>query len=650
MKTAEIEVGKSYRAKVSGNLTTVRVEAIRKQAGFQGGRETTVFDVTNLTTGRRTTFRSSLKFRNEVGMEPPRASKRLIESAAKAAEAAVSHKPEVVETDTAPLGDNIGTPAPKHGLAQALKTRRNTTTDSAAHLIIEARAGTGKTTTLIEGLKRVKGIESLFTPSPQQDKVWNSMSLSSPYAQTICFVAFNTAIASVLKNRVPAGCEAMTMHALGRKALFRAFGNLELNQDRLNNLVSDELGENIRDIRRYKGELLNGINKVVKLCKQNLVGFIDGKLNIEGTDWDTDLEELSADNDLELNGNAQRIFKLVPKILNRCIDVRHGEIDFEDMYWLSIALDLPVPKYDLLLVDEAQDLNRCQQQLALKAGRRLILCGDPKQAIYAFAGADSRSMPRMSEILSATDRGCETLPLTVTRRCGKAIVDEARKIVKDFEAHESNGPGKVGHYRFEGDYKSDLPDNEMKSRMGYSCHVSDGDMVICRTNAPLVSQCFRFLKEGRKANIQGKDIGTGLIKLIDRMKCVTVVELFAKLDDWYHAESRKESAKRNPNEARLIALSDKFECLKCFCEDRTTVAEVKQRIETIFTDESQGGVLFSSGHKAKGLEAKRVFILKIKGGEIPHPMAKTEAAREQEMNLYYVMITRAIEELYFVTN
>lgn len=42
----------------------------------------------------------------------------------------------------------------------------------------------------------------------------------------------------------------------------------------------------------------------------------------------------------------------------------------------------------------------------------------------------------------ASKRGCAILPLTVTRRCGKAIVKEANKIVPDFKAHESNPEGR----------------------------------------------------------------------------------------------------------------------------------------------------------------------------------------------------------------
>jgi hypothetical protein len=70
MKAAEIRVGGYYQAKVSGKLTTVRVNAIREFGGLAakrlfGGPQTS-YDVTNLATGRKITFRSAAKFRRVV--------------------------------------------------------------------------------------------------------------------------------------------------------------------------------------------------------------------------------------------------------------------------------------------------------------------------------------------------------------------------------------------------------------------------------------------------------------------------------------------------------------------------------------------------------------------------------------------------------
>ncbi len=64
MLKSQIVVGGVYVAKVSGNLVQVRVDAIRNRfMGGPMGKDRTCYDVTNLKTGRKVTFRSAQKFR-----------------------------------------------------------------------------------------------------------------------------------------------------------------------------------------------------------------------------------------------------------------------------------------------------------------------------------------------------------------------------------------------------------------------------------------------------------------------------------------------------------------------------------------------------------------------------------------------------------
>lgn len=523
----------------------------------------------------------------------------------------------------------------------------------APHAIIKALAGTGKTTTLIEALKVLFGFAPSIVPSIQQADVWATVNQSkgvSPFA--VAFVAFNKSIASELQRRVPTGVSAMTMHSMGLKAVTAAFGRVQIHSYRVQDIISEILEKDIRDIRKDDFELLQATEKLVNLCKMNLLS-LDGYYtedNAPPADYvsvDTQLDGLCAHYDIDLNGSRQRVYDLVPRVLERCKDVkRDNKIDFADMIWLPVVLNLGVIHYDLLLVDEAQDLNRCQQALAKKAGKRLILCGDVHQAIYGFAGADSESMDRMEEELKASPAGCVVLPLTVTRRCGKAIVAEAQRIVPEFEAHGTNPEGSILYAGFKGI----KPNDAGEGPIAYVTLVEEGDMILCRCNAPLVSECFRFLKADRLATIQGKDVGQGLISTIKKLKANDVPDLVGKLSDWLHAETEKENRKRIPNEQRVINLNDRHDCLICFTDNATSVEGIIKRIEDLFTDAKDGrGITLSSIHKAKGLERKRVFLLEPVGATVPHPMAKSAWQRGQEMNLRYVAITRAISELVYVT-
>jgi DNA helicase-2/ATP-dependent DNA helicase PcrA len=240
-----------------------------------------------------------------------------------------------------------------------------------------------------------------------------------------------------------------------------------------------------------------------------------------------------------------------------------------------------------------------------------------------------------------------TLPLTVTRRCGRAIVAEARRWVPEFEAHADNGPGAVSTARYD---QTPTADSSPAEAPWYFEQAAGGDFVLCRVNAPLVSQCFRFLAAGRKATIQGRDIGEGIARTIRSLKATSAADLVARLDEWLRKETNKEQARKFPSEARLIALGDKHDCIVVFAEGCDTVEEVLQRVSSVFTDNPhQPGIRLSSIHKAKGLEARRVFFLRPKGAGCPHPLAKTPWQQEQELNILYVGITRAIEELVWVS-
>ncbi len=141
---------------------------------------------------------------------------------------------------------------------------------------------------------------------------------------------------------------------------------------------------------------------------------------------------------------------------------------------------------------------------------------------------------------------------------------------------------------------------------------------------------------------------------------------------WADSETQKENAKKNPSDTKLILIQDRIECILCFTEGSVTLEDVEAKIKKVFGakdcprckdsfDEGKNcpkcktpgipraGIKFSSVHKAKGQEAKRVFLLQVEGASMPHPMAKKAWEQEQEMNIKYVAVTRAIDELVWVS-
>jgi superfamily I DNA/RNA helicase len=442
------------------------------------------------------------------------------------------------------------------------------------HTVVIARAGSGKTSTIVEGFKYL------------------------PKTKKTLMVAFNKAIADELKQRAPSYVDVMTLHSLGYRAIRQTFGNVVLENDKCFTIVKDLIED-------WDIELNQSICKCVSLCK----GFL--------FDTPKKVEELIDQFGIETFIERDKFIELVIKTLGLC-KKSQMVIDFDDMIWFPFVYRLNVGKFDVVFVDEAQDLNAAQMAMvysALKPGGRIIAVGDPAQSIYQFRGADSEAIPNFINKLKA-----KTLSLPVTYRCPKKVVKIAQEIVPDIEAHDKAEDGLV----------DDLDAGELLKK------VKAGDFVLSRTNAPLIKYCLQLLKAGIPANIQGRDIGSNLLYFIKKSKAKTIPEFTKYVNDWRDQEVKRLMSERKNTDICM----DKAECLLNLCEGTLTIKDLKETIESLFNDtDDHAKVIFSTTHKAKGLERDRVFVLadtyrKLNGGE--------------EANLWYVAVTRAKKELYIV--
>jgi len=288
------------------------------------------------------------------------------------------------------------------------------------------------------------------------------------------------------------------------------------------------------------------------------------------------------------------------------------------MIWLPLVLNLPQRKFDRVFVDETQDLNAAQIELALravKADGRILAVGDPRQAIYRFRGADEFAFDNVKTRLSATE-----LPLSVCYRCCKSVIREAQEIVPGIESAPDADEGEVRTATY----------REMRR------DAQPGDFVLSRTNAPLVSLCLGLLSEGRKAAIQGRDIGASLGALVKKSKVRDVEALRSYVEEWAAKECSRLAAKHR--DTQLV--EDKAACLLAISEGAATVQDVIDRIESLFSDTSdESRIMLSTTHKAKGLERDRVWMLSATYRRRPGV---------EEDNLAYVAITRARKTLVLV--
>ena len=461
------------------------------------------------------------------------------------------------------------------------------------HTIIRARAGCAKTTTSVEALKYLpKGVSCLF-------------------------VAFNKDIATELKSRVPAGVTASTTHAFGFAQIRRGVGKTTIEKNKTYLILDDMLSR--ADSERT--EWVSSLVRVVSLAKGALAAsasHIDRLMDA----FDIDLNNASADDD-ERAKDRVKFIEVVLAVLKKS-QKETSIIDFDDMIWLPIVLDLHIAQYDFVFIDEAQDLNPAQIELAIRACKypngRIIAVGDDRQAIYGFRGADTQAIQGMAKRLNA-----KLMPLSVTYRCARSIVNVAKQYVPDLEAAPNAAQGSVQNFTW----------NAMLAA------AAPGDFILSRSNAPLIGLCMSFLAEGRRASIQGRDLAKNLISTIKRSRQKEVDGFLAYLDKWEAAEKRR-LLLRKPVPGDPSSVEDKATCLRTLCEGTQSLAEVVARIEALFSDDDNTArIVLSTTHRAKGLERDRVFVLRGTYGKLES---------EEAENLYYVACTRARETLHLVAD
>ena len=338
-------------------------------------------------------------------------------------------------------------------------------------------------------------------------------------------------------------------------------------------------------------------------------------------------------------------FDIVASALSECLQEGEAQarkdyiFDYTDQIWLPVKWRIGdrnwFKPYQFVLVDECQDLNAAQLELSLMlAGKtgRLLYVGDPRQAIYGFAGADCDSY---SNILKRTK--CIELPLSLCYRCPKTHIALVNRLFPEIpiEAHQDAKEGILEQV------KEQILDE----------YLNVGDMVLCRKTAPLVSLCIHLIAKGIPARVKGKDIGEVIKKELDEISKMPNFQYknFGKALGLYE-KIKSERFKGLDNEEELIeSLNDKLSALSAIYHSKPEVNSInglKQEIDDLFTNE-ESPVTLATCHRAKGLEGERIFI--IEPDKMPLKWKNQQEWQEiQEDNLLYVALTRSKSELYIV--
>ena len=472
--------------------------------------------------------------------------------------------------------------------------------------------GTGKTTRLI---KYVKTFVKLGTPI---DKIG--------------YFAFTTKAANEAVDRMLDAYPRLQKKDL---KYFRTLHSLAFNRlgIKKSNVMQDEHYEDI-------GRKL-GIEVTVYSNGEEKTGFVDSDSEYFNIINAARIKNTSIEDEYNTDMYSEDIDKHQLKILKEEVDnykEAYGLVDFTDMIEKFNMAEL-CPKYDVIFVDEAQDLSPIQWKMydiLKKNSKHVILAGDDDQAIYGWAGADVKRFqdePAKDIVLPQSYR----VPGMVQHIADQILnrIPDDRRIKKQWSPRPESGT--VEHITA----IEDAP-------------LHEGDwLVLARTNDKLTKlkpllrdMAIYFEIKGRKS------YKTRLYTAIknytrwtngDKLSLSECRDLFEFLElEWVKEEERMYDLQ----EFGFNFTQTWHEVFKSDPEENLYIREMLRAEEKL---NSPARVKLSTIHAAKGGEATNVLLILDNTKKIRDAIEKSQDKYDEEQRVWYVGVTRTKQNLYIMT-
>ena len=467
------------------------------------------------------------------------------------------------------------------------------------NILINAVAGSGKTTTLLQLLELCE--------------------------YRTLFLAFNKSVQEEIQAKIDSrGLQqgkALTMHSLGLSAIRNKYRKVHINNNKNWDIIKKVQDAFKLTFRRMPWE--DKIKLSYCLIDMNDISrmFLTDDIDEIHTQF------LSMDKVMFEHNHLKEFWEKFLEIREEGYNTDSVEVDFNDMIYLPVLKDLYIPIQPYyLMVDEAQDLNLCQHKLIdklIQQGtiKKWIAVGDRNQSIYGFSGAYSSSFDLFKDKGDVTE-----LPLDICYRCSTKIIDKANEVY-DVMEYSTINPGIIGN-------TSNVAD------------IKENSMVICRNSGPLIDVYFQLLALNKPCYIKGEDVLTSIIRFLKPYNNYTTMS--AKVEMTYKMEELAEDTS-DEGKFQFYMFKENFNNFKKISEHMSeeyeTVDSLINKLKSLFIDK-ENAIMLCTIHKSKGLEADVVYVLNE--NLIPSRFAKSPEQLKQENNLKYVARTRAKNEMYFL--
>ncbi len=303
----------------------------------------------------------------------------------------------------------------------------------------------------------------------------------------------------------------------------------------------------------------------------------------------------------------------------------------------------------VLLVDESQDLDRTQLELALLlAGeqRDIFLVGDDDQTIYAWRLADVRRILDLAARLP----GLWRVDLTTNYRCPAEVVHRAARLVEHvterFVKRIDAAPSATGTLVLAPDPGDDVA-RARRLLHAWVGRDEGGYAILARTNGQLAPYVAIAIERGIPFRVEqdGLTLDEPVIDaFLDRVEQETsaVDPLLLRI-----------AAIPDPPDApglrpMLLGWAAAWSTLDGL---RAAIDRAREAVSTL--RDQPGALVLATAHGTKGLEFDHVAVVGMDEGVFPSDRSITEApdparALDEERRLAYVAWTRARQELVLV--
>lgn len=428
--------------------------------------------------------------------------------------------------------------------------------------------------------------------------------LADEFKQPSLLLAFNKAIADEASKRFPQHVQCRTMNSVAYAEFGRALQHkLNLNKNpKLNTMRSIKNTVDWFKLQDYDLAVPAISARVIaSLSREAVERFChSSRLSISENDLYTrDFTELQKNHEFSTEHIKRVVVNLAKLIWRERINPISQSFCTHDTYVKLWSLSNPELDYDILYVDESQDINPCVLSVLEKQTCKVVYVGDQYQSIYGFRGA----------INAMKNIQAPTLSLSQSWRYGKEIADVAECILSKDSVTVIGNPSIESVVR-------EIPQDE-----NYT--------MIFRTNAELLNQAEQLIDKGTSVSIE--------INVKDFVRQVhSVIEL------------KKGGKPFHDNIARFGSFSELLEYAKESVEIqrllntamRNDVHEFLNKLE-MNNQCLDYSVILTTAHKSKGLEFDNVVI----AGDFKFGKDDLLSMPEQELNLLYVACTRAKKKL-----